>query len=64
MAWNWQLEKTGGNRTGAEETFSTQAAAETWLGEHWRELRADGVDKVVLLDDEDTVYTMSLEDPA
>ncbi|WP_026411728.1 hypothetical protein [Actinomadura oligospora] len=63
MAWNWQLEKSGGNRIGAEETFSTQAAAETWLGEHWRDLRTEGVEKVVLLDGEDTIYTMSLEDP-
>ncbi|MFC4906811.1 hypothetical protein [Actinomadura gamaensis] len=65
MTWRWRLEKADGTRASGEaeeETFGTQAAAETWLGEHWRELREDGVDTVVLLDGEETVYKMSLHE--
>ncbi|TDB91464.1 hypothetical protein [Actinomadura sp. 7K534] len=64
MAWSWRLEKADGRSVGvAEETFSTQADAESWLGENWRGLRADDVDKVVLLDGETLVYEMSLHEP-
>ncbi|MEV4677469.1 MULTISPECIES: hypothetical protein [Actinomadura] len=64
MAWSWRLERADGRAIGmSEETFSTQADAESWLGENWRGLRADEVDKVVLLDGETLVYEMSLQDP-
>ncbi|WP_131742620.1 hypothetical protein [Actinomadura roseirufa] len=64
MAWSWRLEKADGQSAGvAEETFSTQADAESWLGENWRGLRAGEVDKVTLLDGETVVYAMSLHDP-
>ncbi|HEY8478686.1 MAG TPA: hypothetical protein VIL71_02540 [Spirillospora sp.] len=64
MAWSWRLEKSDGRAVGtAEETFTTQADAESWLGENWRSLRADGVDKVVLLDGDTLVYEMSLHEP-
>ncbi|WP_433468423.1 hypothetical protein ACQPZP_15300 [Spirillospora sp. CA-142024] len=64
MAWSWRLEKADGSMVGmSEETFSTQADAESWLGENWRGLRADEVDKVTLLDGESVVYGMSLHDP-
>ncbi|MEU8345815.1 MULTISPECIES: hypothetical protein [Actinomadura] len=64
MAWSWRLERGDGSALGmSEETFSTQADAESWLGENWRGLRADEVDKVVLLDGETLVYEMSLLDP-
>jgi hypothetical protein len=64
MAWSWRLERADGRVVGmSEETFSTQADAESWLGENWRGLRADEVDKVVLLDGETLVYEMSLQDP-
>ena len=33
-----------------------QADAESWLGEHWRELLARGVHAVTLLDGETRVY--------
>ncbi|WP_425453379.1 hypothetical protein [Thermomonospora umbrina] len=46
-----------------EETFTTQADAETWLGVNWRELRAGGVERVALLEDDAVVYPMSLLDP-
>ncbi|MBO2452600.1 hypothetical protein J4573_36295 [Actinomadura barringtoniae] len=61
MAWSWRLEKADGRAVGvSEETFPTQADAETWLGENWRGLREDEIDKVTLLDDETVVYEMSL----
>ncbi|TDE28078.1 hypothetical protein [Actinomadura sp. 6K520] len=64
MAWSWRLEKADGRSVGmAEETFSTQADAESWLGENWRGLRAGEVDKVALLDGETLVYEMSLHEP-
>lgn len=63
MAWSWRLERTDGQTIGiSEESFSTQADAETWLGENWRGLRADDVDKVTLLDGGTTVYVMSLHE--
>ncbi|HEX2316198.1 MAG TPA: hypothetical protein VHJ17_20830 [Thermomonospora sp.] len=46
-----------------EETFTTQADAETWLGVNWRDLRAGGVEQVTLLEDDTVVYPMSLLDP-
>ncbi|MEV0664390.1 hypothetical protein ACIBI3_13985 [Actinomadura luteofluorescens] len=64
MAWSWRLEKADGRTIGmSEETFSTQADAESWLGENWRGLRAEDVDKVTLLDGDTVVYGMSLHDP-
>jgi len=48
----------------AVEAFPTQADAETWLGENWRELRHAGVFQVSLLDGERMVYGgMSLSGP-
>ena len=47
------------------DPFPTQADAETWLGESWRELLDGGVDAVVLYEDERQVYgPMSLHPPA
>ncbi|WP_030145078.1 hypothetical protein [Spirillospora albida] len=64
MTWSWRLETADGRTVGmSEESFSTQADAESWLGENWRGLRADEIDKVTLLNEEDTVYAMSLHDP-
>lgn len=64
MAWSWRLERADGRMVGmSEETFTTQADAESWLGENWRGLRADDVDMVTLLDGETVVYGMSLHEP-
>ncbi|MEW2359717.1 hypothetical protein [Spirillospora sp. NPDC029432] len=59
------MEKSDGRQAGvAEETFTTQADAETWLGENWRGLREEGIDQVTLLDGDRAVYgPMSLHDP-
>jgi len=65
MAWCWRLEKADGREIGVtEETFTTQADAESWLGENWRGLRDEGTDQVTLLNGETPVYgPMSLHDP-
>lgn len=74
MVWTWRYEAEGGapvdpaEAPAAEapvaEAFPTQADAETWLGENWRELRHAGVFQVSLLDGERVVYGgMSLSAP-
>ena len=74
MAWTWRYEAEGGAPVDPAEAlavealavkaFPTQADAETWLGENWRELRHAGVFQVSLLDGERVVYGgMSLSAP-
>ena len=38
------------------EIFASQADAESWLGENWRELLEAGVEQVTLLDDDRVEY--------
>ena len=40
--------------------FPSQADAESWVGESWRDLLAQGVEQVSLLRDGELVYPMSL----
>ncbi|UCM87440.1 hypothetical protein [Streptomyces marincola] len=59
MAWEWRFEKADG--TAAEPAqppgdFGTQGDAESWIGEVWPELVADGVDQVSLFEDGTKVY--------
>ncbi len=67
MPWSWRLQKGDGETVTVpgvpEETFTTQADAESWLGLNWRELRDAGVEQVTLVEDGRTVYPMSLLDP-
>ena len=55
MTWTWQYEKADGtvaaSRSLPKETFGSQGDAETWLGEHWRDLLDTGVDQVSLVED-------------
>lgn len=51
MTWHW-LYSTGESSA----TFPSQADAETWLGEVWRELLSAGVDDVSLCDEGRIVY--------
>ena len=39
-----------------QERFPTQADAETWIGENWRDLLDAGVDQVTLLEGDRVVY--------
>ena len=67
MAWVWRYTRIAADDETAEpkprvESFPTQSDAETWLGEQWRELRADGFVSATLLDGERVVYgPMTLE---
>ncbi len=58
MTWMWRLESVDG--TGLSEPVSaahgSQSDAESWLGEHWRELADAGVAQVTLLDAGTVVY--------
>jgi hypothetical protein len=61
MPWTWRYERgDGGTVAGPAETFSSQADAESWLGQSWRELAAAGVTSVSLFEDDRVEYRMSL----
>jgi hypothetical protein len=68
MGWTWRYEDPSGVVLESDElprpSFPTQADAESWIGETWQELLADGVSAVVLLEDGTEVYgPMSLLPP-
>jgi hypothetical protein len=56
MGWTWRYEHTGATEPGRSEEFPTQGDAESWIGETWRELAADGVEAVTLFEDDRDVY--------
>jgi hypothetical protein len=61
MAWIWRYENSNREVVApddapAGEAFPTQADAETWIGETWRELLEAGVDAVTLLEDGREIY--------
>jgi len=61
MPWTWRYEGGKGQAvTGPAETFSSQADAESWLGQTWRALASAGVTAVALLEDDRVEYRMSL----
>jgi hypothetical protein len=62
MSWYWLLHKTGSDEPGRSSAFPTQADAESWIGEAWREVRAAGVEAVSLCEDDRVAYgPMSLD---
>jgi hypothetical protein len=59
--WWWRLEDAAGaevevSSTYAGRRFATQADAESWVGEIWSGLAAEGVHAVTLLEQERVVY--------
>jgi hypothetical protein len=58
--WWWRLEDASGNTVDASghdaERFSSQADAESWVGEVYAELADAGVDAVTLFEHERQVY--------
>ncbi len=61
MGWTWQLHRAAGAgdpQAAAQPAggFPTQAEAETWVGEVWRDLLDEGVDAVTLYEDQRLVY--------
>ena len=61
MPWSWRYEGVDGTAVaGPAEAFSSQADAESWIGQAWRELATSGVTTVVLVEDDRVDYKMSL----
>ena len=62
MSWTWQLEDPSGAvvdpaSLGVEVPESdNQGDAESWLGEHWRDLLANGVAAATLFEGTTKVY--------
>ncbi|GGO75230.1 hypothetical protein [Nocardioides deserti] len=59
--WWWRLENAAGEEVRVEghlgtERFSNQSDAESWVGEVFAELAAEGVDAVTLFELERRVY--------
>ena len=60
-SWWWRLEDAAGAEVEVPEEyagqrFPSQADAESWVGEYWSDLAAEGVDAVTLFDDQRQVY--------
>jgi hypothetical protein len=59
-SWTWRYEAADGSAmSGAQlpdQTFPSQADAESWVGESWRDLTSAGVESVSLLHDGEVVY--------
>jgi hypothetical protein len=56
MGWSWRFHGDAEAAPAAGAEFPSQADAESWLGEVWRELAASGVDAVTLVEDGRDVY--------
>ena len=59
--WYWRLEDSAGQEVEvsgeyADQRFASQADAESWVGEIWAELAAEGVDGVTLFEHDRQVY--------
>ena len=65
--WWWRLEDAAGDEVPVEgefagQRFASQADAESWVGEFWSELAAEGVAAVTLFEIDRRVYgPMSLQ---
>lgn len=61
MAWVWRFEAADGQETASSsEAFPSQSDAESWLGQTWRDLVAQGAVTAVLIEDDRMEYRMSL----
>jgi hypothetical protein len=61
MTWTWTYEGPDGVAVTPKDApeqpdFPTQADAESWVGETWRELLEAGVHAVTLMEDDRRVY--------
>ena len=60
MSFTWRFETSHNETVEAAglpaERFPTQADAESWIGEAWRELLDQGVDQVRLMEGDREVY--------
>ena len=59
-SWTWTyLDADGAGLTGEDlpaNAFPSQGEAESWLGEEWHHLAANGVEAVTLLESDAVVY--------
>ena len=60
-AWRWRLEDDAGAEVAvpeeyADQHFSSQGDAESWVGEVWSELAEHGVEAVTLFEHDREVY--------
>jgi hypothetical protein len=62
MAFHWRLipPERVPEEPAVPGSFTSQSDAESWVGENWRALAEAGVEQVVLLDGQSTVYEMGL----
>jgi hypothetical protein len=61
MSWTWRYENGDGQPVaGPDESFASQADAESWIGQTWRELLAAGTATAILVEDSRVEYKMSL----
>ena len=62
MTWSWRLETSDGAAVDGvpSEKFPSQADAESWIGQTWRDLATTGVTAVTLVEDDRVDYRMSL----
>ena len=61
MAWTWRYENGDGQPVdGPGEAFTSQADAESWVGQTWRDLLTAGATTAILVEDERVEYKMSL----
>lgn len=68
MSFHWRFETADGSpltpARAAGDRFPSQADAESWVGEAWPDLLAEGVGQVTLLEGDRVVYgPMSLHPP-
>ncbi|MEV7011113.1 hypothetical protein [Streptosporangium sp. NPDC051022] len=60
MTWHWRYENANGGEVTEgvtpSDAFPSQADAESWLGESWRELLEAGVESVTLLEGDRVEY--------
>jgi hypothetical protein len=57
--WSWHFDATAATTPTPQQPetgFPSQADAEQWVGEHWRELLAAGIDAVTLRCDDAEIY--------
>jgi hypothetical protein len=48
--FGWTYLDAAGDELGASQTFADAEAAEEWMSDCWRDLLANGVEEVALLD--------------
>ncbi len=61
LPWSWRFENAAGDEVSAGDEyvgqrFASQADAESWVGETWSDLAAEGVDAVTLFEHDRRVY--------